>query len=114
MVKKVINEGTLFDLLDKLNLASLLHEELKKEELLSILKKASKKIYLQFFSSPQPVSQDREFLILFAFVLLTPRMDKLLPYWIDTQKFHWENFSQNYENLSKVKLLEIINFSVQH
>lgn len=55
---------------------------------------------------------DRELLVISTFVALAFRLKEMFPYWFGEDKFKWENFAVNYENMDNFKLLRIIRLSV--
>lgn len=56
--------------------------------------------------------ENRDMLLVCAFVVLGCRVESMFPYWIEQKKFKWDNFVVNYQNMSCQKLKEIIEMSV--
>lgn len=111
LIKKMVNNPNIFDFLDDNNLIGILHESLSQKDAKTLLKRSAKNIYRIYFRSLNSITKNREFLLIFTFILLSIKSEQLFPYWIESKKFRWDNFTLNYENMNNQKLLEIIKFS---
>ena len=49
-----------------------------------------------------------DFLLLSVFLFISFQVKHIFVYWIDTKKFNWQNFKENYKNMPNSQLLSII------
>lgn len=50
----------------------------------------------------------RDFLLLSVYHFICFRVESIFVYWIETKKFNWQNFQENYRNMPNHQLLSII------
>jgi serine/threonine protein kinase len=111
MIKKMINNSTIYNFLDENKLIDILHESFSEKDSTILLKRSLENIYRIFFKTNHQLTNNRDFLLIYTFMLLSLKSQQLFPYWIETKKFRWDNFALNYKNMNNHKLLEIIKFS---
>lgn len=50
----------------------------------------------------------REFLLLSVYQFICYQVENIFVYWIETKKFNWHNFQENYRNMPNHQLFSII------